>query len=715
MREALSDGRAAQAGRHLASLRERAGLKQVELARRVTWSAAVLSRVEAGKRPLSSDELAQLLQAIGTDDACRLEEILDREWRVLDRPPIGHCDRDLLWATELALNELGLLAQRPDVKSAFLRRLEEYREELLRTARLLLSTDHQVAFIGSIGVGKSTALCRLTGLEVPAGPRGPIPVLQSGGGGVTICEVHLRQGPDYGLIVDPRADAEIGREVLDFAEFLLGPTAADSNEPEGGDGEALGLSKEVVRAIRNMAGLPIRKEKGVDGRSVRTDEARQLAEGCADARTLAVEILARMRLHQRDRRDIWHSSTGGKEPLQWLKETFEQVNNGRHPQFSLPQRIEVVVPQAILEEESLSVRLIDTRGIDQTAARADIERQFDEPHTLAVLYSVFNEAPANAVQQLFKRALAAGVRSLPMRAAVLVLPRPGEALAVKDDLGFAAETVADGYELKSEQVDMRLKELGLPTMPIHFFNSWEDDPAALRRFILDRVNAIRESYRQRLNESIAGAKALVANSEKEQVLEVQREAARHLRVWLSGHRAAEHVSTSLQDSLLEALSQAHTSTIRASVRREGEWWKLEYSHQLGHGARRVASDSITPLFEQFRAIAENLIADPQLSEAHELVQQARRIMDAGIDDIQKKVQLIGSAVHSDGLRPDSSFWEGCTSEWGAGPGYRDRISQRNVAWFEAPGHGSYGQQVHELIEREWSHLLDRVASLLECC
>lgn len=38
-----------------------------------------------------------------------------------------------------------------------------------------------------------------------------------------------------------------------------------------------------------------------------------------------------MELPRRDRRDIWHDVSTGKQPLEWLKETFEKVNNGRHP------------------------------------------------------------------------------------------------------------------------------------------------------------------------------------------------------------------------------------------------------------------------------------------------------------------------------------------------------------------------------------------------
>lgn len=703
----------AEIGRYLASVRERAGLKQNELAKRVTWSAAVLSRVEAGERPLSVDELDDLLTAIGTDEALHLQKVMGRTWQVLARPPVGHQDNDLLWEAEVAAQQLRDLRERDDVKHAFERRLSEYLDELSRTANMLLTTEHQVAFIGSIGVGKSTAICRMTELEVPgANVSSPSPVLEVGGGGVTICEVHLRQGPGYGLIVEPRSDEEIRQDVTDFADFFLKSKDAAPDEQDSSDGDLLGISKEIARAIRNMAGLRIRRDKGADGKQTRKDEAKELAATFGDSKALTVEILARMELHRRDRRDIWYSASTGKEPLPWLKESFELMNNGRHPEFSLPRRIEVVVPQPILGTESLSIRLIDTKGIDQTAERADLEHHFDDAHTVSILCSSFNDAPAAATQQLLKRAIEGGVRTLAIKAAVLALPRPGEALAVKDDEGYVAESAQEGYELKGEQVAMQLQHLGLRGMPVAFFNARDDDPKIMRDFILGRIDSLRNSYRSHLKEVISGTHTLLANYEKEQVQEVLREAARRLGTWLKNNREVASVSWKVSDSLLAALSKAHPSTIRATVRREGEWPNLEYSHHLGYGARRIAAASVEPRLGQFKAIAENLLQDPELTDAHDLVQQALRLIESAIDGLLRKVQLLGQATYTDELKEDQTFWQGCEYEWGQGAGYRDRITYRNTSWFNEATRAQQQEYVRALILKEWGQVLDRLAALL---
>src|SRR4051794_36061985 len=113
-------------GRHIAQVRERAKIRQAELARRITWSPAVLSRIECGERSLSPDELLTLMEAIATPESLKLSQILCREWRVLPRPPLDHPDQDLLWEAEEVCQQLLDLRERPDVRHSFERRLSEY-------------------------------------------------------------------------------------------------------------------------------------------------------------------------------------------------------------------------------------------------------------------------------------------------------------------------------------------------------------------------------------------------------------------------------------------------------------------------------------------------------------------------------------------------------------------------------------------------------------
>ena len=57
-----------------------------------------------------------------------------------------------------------------------------------------------------------------------------------------------------------------------------------------------------------MSGLRVRREKRPDGKIDRRDQAKELAAAVPSVRQLVVEILARMELHRRDRRDIRFTS-----------------------------------------------------------------------------------------------------------------------------------------------------------------------------------------------------------------------------------------------------------------------------------------------------------------------------------------------------------------------------------------------------------------------
>jgi hypothetical protein len=385
-----------------------------------------------------------------------------------------------------------------------------------------------------------------------------------------------------------------------------------------------------------------------------------------------------------------------------LKDTFEQVNNGRHPSFTLPKRIEVVVPVALLGTADLSVRIIDTKGIDRTAARADLEVHLDEPHTLAVLCSNFNNAPAAEARLLIERAIDTGVRSLATNSALLILPRPNEALAVKDESGIRVETAKEGYELKGEQIAMALDPLGLGQCAIGFFNALEDEPNQLQTFLT-----------KRLLEITSDARALLMNHEQEQVQEVIRHATTMLRTWTKQNAAMPRLSAHLQESLLSELAKAYASTIRASVRREGEWPNLSYPHHLGYGARRVASRSLNRAIDGFSELCKTMMANPEFAEAQDLVSQAERALVASFEELLRKVQVMGQTSFRDQLKLDTAFWARCESEWGRGPGYRDRVSSHNEEWFQSEPRQELEIELWSLIEREWSDALSKLTSLFD--
>ena len=701
----------APVGRYLVEFREEAGLTQAQVAKGMTVSSAVVSRMESDQRPASDEEVSGFLEAIGTARAREFLEYRREEWLELERPAFDHPNRSLLRKAEMALREIRKLRENPELKHSFEVQLTRYEEDLRRLADYVRTPNYSIASVGSIGVGKTTKIGKVADLEVVLEPGGePQPVLEVGAGGITICEIHIKQGPAWGLLVEPRSVEEVKADVEELCDFLRQKAAPAGDGGEQSEGESLAISKEVVRAIRNMAGLTDKKTKEPDGRTIRIDPAKELAQSINDPKDLVVQVLARMELARRDRRDIWYSPDSGKQPLIWLRDVFMSINNGRHSEFSLPRRIEVVVPRPVMGDTFLNVRIIDTKGIDQTAARSDLEQQLDDPYTVVVLCSRFLDAPEASLQRLLERARNAGVRDLAAKVSVLVLPRFKEALAVKEDDGTAVSNAAEGYELKREQVDLRLQQIRLPNLAVGFFNSMEDSAAQLRAFLAGRIDALRSVYIRHLSEAISAVTDLVENYENKQKQAVIRDAAKRLMTYLANSGNLVVTGEHVYDALIQEMRSAHASTVRATIRREGRWPNLEYYHHLGHGARRIAAGIALKRMEQFKVIGDNLLQDAEFADAHEFVRQTTRQFEEAVDALLKKVYLVGHTAFTEELHADQSFWARCMNE--SGRGYRSRVVDHNKGWFSAVDRENLERFVSQMISNEWGAIVATLRTLI---
>ena len=704
--------------KNIACLREEAGIKQVDLAKQITWSPTLLSRVESGERDISSDELEKILEAIGSEKAKKLKELINRQWEILPRPPLDHPDQDILWRAEKAGQKLENLRKQPEVPSVFERRLCEYLNELRHCANLILKREHKIAMIGSIGVGKSTFICKIVGLEVSAkNGDAPSPVLEAGGGGITICDVHLKTGQGVGIVVEPRSDEEIRNNVRDFAAHILESYGPDNSDIEKtAHQDSRGISKEIERALRNMADLPVRREKKSDGeRSKLHDAARDLAKSFKFERDLEIEILNRMKLHCRDRRDVQYDNKSGEIPYLWLKKKFEQINNGREREFSLPRRIDIVIQENILAMEEIIIEIVDTKGIDNTEIRADLEKHLDDSHTLTLLCSSFNNAPESGIQLLLERAIQVGIGEsrLSSKTAIVVLPRSNEALAVKDESGFQVESTEEGYELKGEQVSLALAGLGLRNLQVGFFDAYQDDIQKINGFLVERVRHLRNDFCTRMKEIIENIDFLLENYEQEQFRVVIGKASNQIQAWIKEYSEISPIDDEkTYSSLLSEMRKIHSSTLWATVRREGEWEGLSYSHHLGFGARKCAVIALGEKVTGFSSICKTMIANPDYRDAKDLIRQTERLLLSAYDGLIRKIQLMGNTAFNDQLKGDPEFWKKCNEEWGKGRGFRTNVTSYNASWFGENSRQHIHKQIADAVEKEWKLILERMKGLL---
>ena len=293
-----------------------------------------------------------------------------------------------------------------------------------------------------------------------------------------------------------------------------------------------------------------------------------------------------------------------------------------------------------------------------------------------------------------------------------MLPRPSEALAVRDDDGYAVEGVVDGYEIKGDEAANSLKNNNLPVVKVEFSNSLEDEPQRVVGFLLGLINNLRHTNVVKLQEVVDGANDLVQNYENEQVRAVQRQASAQLITWLDENRQIAPFARQPETSLLEAIRTIrYASSLRASIRRSGDWYNLDYAHQLGYGTRAMAFRAVNPKLVGSKAIADTLLKTPGLEEASDLVSQSLRIIESGIDSLYRDCQLLGRTIYTEHLEGNSALWYGCDWEWGQGPGYRERVYNRHIKWFE-DNRNNIDTQANSIIEAKWLEVLNRISAIL---
>ena len=186
-----------------------------------------------------------------------------------------------------------------------------------------------------------------------------------------------------------------------------------------------------------------------------------------------------------------------------------------------------------------------------------------------------------------------------------------------------------------------------------------------------------------------------------------------MRTWASLNATVPSVQAHVQESLVAQIQVAYASTVRAAVRREGEWTQLSYSHHIGYGARRLAVMALEKAVGEFVGHCKILAATPRYADAADLLTQAERVLTASYEELLRKAQLMGQTVFKDALKADPLFWQACMDEWGQGPGYKSRVADHNRQWFDNEARRKLEEELKALVAREWARALANVTALLE--
>lgn len=688
-----------EVGGLLTAAREQEKLTQKQVADRLGVHQSWVSRLETGIGEPTFSDYQACLKVLKGDLARRARRLLAVEWKHLPRPSLNHPDIDVLIEAELALEKLSAFKSSDEIPHVLVGQADMLSSRLHSLGDYLLSTTHAIAYFGDIGVGKTTAACCQAGLVVnPANSsdlRGVL--LDTGGGRTTLCVVEVRSGQKYALQVEPLPDEEVYRLVSEFCRSVR----ERRGEREAGSADDFKLPEEVERALRNMAGLsrPQRK-KGVptpDDPAIALSDAAQTS-----IEDFQANVASRLTLWRRTRRCMEFEGPDDIAARKWLKDAFVRINNGRHPEFSMPGKITISVPFAPIPNTPFDISIIDTRGIDGSAIRPDIVAQLKDRRAVSVLCTKWGSAPDVSLQQVLKHVKETEVDPTFMqRAAILVVARAGDALTMRHDSGDTAQDVSEGYEIKRAHVEDALKREDLGGMDVQILDAASDDPKEITAFLIGKVTAVRQAQGANVLATVAAVEQMLANVKRAQALAALKQINDELLIFVGRHQKLAKSKSPAHSRLLDAIANRHARTVWAAARRGGSFWNFDVYESLGDGAAAEAMRRGSPAIAGLREIIENWIANPEFSSAGGFLSQLLESLSTWEADFVKAARHHAIAVYKPELSEADDLWQECDGVYGQGMNFRDIVVNKLSDWFDEYDH--LQDEVERRTKRAWAN------------
>ena len=144
-------------------------------------------------------------------------------------------------------------------------------KRLEEAGRYLLALDHDVVYVGEIGVGKTTAACRQAGLVIDAATASDLKgmMLDTGGGRTTLCDVRVETGERFALTVEPISDEEIYKLVAEVCRGVYEKLGSESS-PSSAEFKP---AEEVERALELAGEIHIVGERKLQRTAERDRDA----------------------------------------------------------------------------------------------------------------------------------------------------------------------------------------------------------------------------------------------------------------------------------------------------------------------------------------------------------------------------------------------------------------------------------------------------------
>ena len=575
-------------------------------------------------------------------------------------------------------------------------------ERLNLIEKILNYPKHKVAVIGTVGAGKTTAICHLFNLidnvTTKSGAVEVQELLKTGPGYTTICEVVLQEGEQYTTVeIEPYSDEDLTSLIMDFCDFIHEKINPDTeNNPQSGKNL---ISTEVDRALRNIVNLKngtreITTENGKKTKKAFDEAKEEYQKYNGNLEEFKEKVLERAAIDKRTVTNLIYDSNLGNE-RKWLKEIFEDLNGGKRPECSMPRKIILYLGKSILENSDFSEfsSVIDTKGLDANENRRDLDVYIKRSDTVCIFTTEYQDAPDTNIRKLLEYYFADKSAHYETKFIILVLPKKGQPESEQDADGDRETGVA----IRREIIQNVLQNLGISELSddnILFYdalNHYDANRSSMfanrelinsdkqdiilsinliietrRKFFIEEIEKIRKDFDQ-----IVNGKGLT--EEEENLIDKTYE------LILSYKNLNFHDSNMFVDKFLNDYKQRYAAmTMKAIHRRFGIYTGIK-DNDMYYDAQRVAENIIRGLTKEYHA--KIIVAIRNLKDSLSNADLSALIDEALIQFIKfynKFVSTVATQIYSfladEKLESEAKddFWRDVVNVRGAG--YKNNVS-----------------------------------------
>lgn len=451
---------------------------------------------------------------------------------------------------------------------------------------------YNLCFIGSVGVGKSTAITNLLGLidqeQLLEGHKlMDIPLLKTGEGRTTLCETVISFVEDKPSSIDIDA-----LSYDDFKELVDNFCLISIKSIDTSSDEKIKCSNEIQRAIRNMSEFPrnndekqleyVQKELGSEYNNEK-DFLTQVKNA----------ILKKIDYHNRVQT---HYTYDNKESIEkWIKTISAKLNDGEISSAPYPAKLYLTLNKNDFKVSipSFINRVHDTRGIDGEAVREDIINFCKDINNFCIICDDIKNYGNIISESFLRNQFIPKNKDLKYRNFVMGIEQNAQLKKVNEATGRES-----GKDLKKDEAENMWKnKVCLDRDNMFFYNSfygikydsdeqeiisvekdaYENEKEAVVRNLENQLYKMYENYSNELADinhqlSIFG-KNNIEETHKIKLAEIRTSITECLIKLQSNHNIFnERLENEVRHSI-------HAGTIRASVNQHGKYYNYNIYDQ----------------------------------------------------------------------------------------------------------------------------------------